>query len=645
MGARMLGQYELRELLGSGGMGAVYRGYQAALKREVAVKVLAQQLAEQTGYLERFIREAEIAAALEHAHIVPIYDYGTQQGVNYIVMRLLTGGSLTQRLRWRAENHEPLPSLREIADLLSQLASALDYAHSKGVIHRDVKPNNVMFDAQGSAYLVDLGIAKLSAATHALTATGTTMGTPSYMAPEQWRAEEPIPATDQYALGAMIYELIIGRPPFEAPTPFGLMHKHLNEKVTPPQVERPEVPDEVNQVIERAMAKQAGDRFSSCAAFAEAFSSAVQSHKSAATTFFRAPLPPPTANVTAVTLPPDGPFPYAAPAYTPVAQQPPAWGGQAPTPPYQPPPWEQPLPLRKGKSRAWLGIGVVLVVLIGIAAVIAVLLASGGDDKSSGSDVVSRGIIETDEATEPPATDTMIPATSTATDTAIPATSTDTATASPTIQIGKTASKTATVTATITLTNTATKTATKTATQVPTETPTKTATITLTNTATPLPSKTPVPPTYTATADDTATYAAVATAVVQTFEAAQSKTPLVPTITPITPTKPPTVTSTATKPPTKVPTRKPPTITPVPYLHVGGRAVVYVEDEGLKLRAGAGTGYTIIENMPRGTIVTLVGDPVDAEGYRWWMVQSPNGNIGWSVQAADNIETLVPLPD
>ncbi|HEX3050667.1 MAG TPA: serine/threonine-protein kinase, partial [Aggregatilineaceae bacterium] len=153
MGVRMLGQYELRELLGSGGMGAVYRGYQAALKREVAVKVLSQQLAEQPGYLERFIREAEIAAALEHAHIVPIYDYGTQQGVNYIVMRLLTGGSLTQRLRWRAENHEPLPSLREIADLLNQLASALDYAHSKGVIHRDVKPNNVMFDAQGSAYL------------------------------------------------------------------------------------------------------------------------------------------------------------------------------------------------------------------------------------------------------------------------------------------------------------------------------------------------------------------------------------------------------------------------------------------------------------------------------------------------------------
>ncbi|MCD4686658.1 MAG: serine/threonine protein kinase, partial [Anaerolineae bacterium] len=197
-----LGEYELAELIGAGGMGAVYRAYQRKLERAVAVKILSTALASQSGYVERFQREARTSAALEHTNIVPVYDYGVQRELSYVVMRLLTGGSLSERMQRREDLGQPLPSLPEIADLLRQIASALDYAHSQHVIHRDIKPSNIMFDNQGSAYLVDFGIAKLTEASSVLTGTGTTMGTPAYMPPEQWRSETLTPAADQYALGA-----------------------------------------------------------------------------------------------------------------------------------------------------------------------------------------------------------------------------------------------------------------------------------------------------------------------------------------------------------------------------------------------------------------------------------------------------------
>jgi len=143
-----LGQYELRERIGMGGMGAVYRAYQTGLDREVAVKVLPPSLAMESGYVARFTREAKTSAALEHPHIIPIYDYGTQDSISYIVMRLLTGGTLKDRLEKALQNGDPLPSVESIATLLHQLADALDYAHSRGVIHRDIKPGNVLFDSR-----------------------------------------------------------------------------------------------------------------------------------------------------------------------------------------------------------------------------------------------------------------------------------------------------------------------------------------------------------------------------------------------------------------------------------------------------------------------------------------------------------------
>jgi serine/threonine protein kinase len=290
LSGQIFGHYELRDLLGVGGMGAVYRAYQPGLKREVAIKVLPVTLAAEPDYVQRFQREAETAASLEHPHIIPIYDHGVEQGTTYIVMRMLTGGTLADRMIQREADGRPLPSLSEIAELLRQIAGAFDYAHSRGVIHRDIKPSNIMFDHQGNAFLVDFGIAKLLASTSALTSTGAVMGTPLYMAPEQWRAELPTSATDQYALGVTTYQLLTGRVPFEAPTPYGLMIKHLNDTPTAPHIMRPDLSQDLTLTLERAMAKDPTRRFHTMTAFAQAFEGAIAGQPDEGTQFFTMPV-------------------------------------------------------------------------------------------------------------------------------------------------------------------------------------------------------------------------------------------------------------------------------------------------------------------------------------------------------------------
>jgi serine/threonine protein kinase/WD40 repeat protein len=290
LSGRQLGPYELHELLGVGGMGVVYRAYQPKLKRWVAIKVLSTMTLRRVNYVERFHREAETAGSLEHRHIIPIYDYGTERGTYYVVMRLLEGGTLDERMAQHVHTDTPLPSLGEIADVLDQLASALDYAHSRGVIHRDIKPSNVMFDTQGSAYIVDFGIAKLLETTETLTRSGVSLGTPVYMAPEQWRAEALGPATDQYALGGMAYTLVTGHLPFEVPTAYAQMHKHLHEDPIPPRVYRPELPEALEEVLANAMAKDPDDRFPTVSAFASAFAEAIVENPGEYTGYFVGPL-------------------------------------------------------------------------------------------------------------------------------------------------------------------------------------------------------------------------------------------------------------------------------------------------------------------------------------------------------------------
>ncbi len=352
---QMLGQYELRELLGVGGMGSVYRGFQTTLKREVAIKVLPSTLAQQTGYMERFTREAETAAALEHPHIVPIVDYGTQRGISYVVMRLLTGGTLADRISHTQAEGRGLPSLGETAKLLRELASALDYAHNRGVIHRDIKTSNVMFDNQGNAYLVDFGIAKLMHATNKLTGTGVAVGTPTYMAPEQWSGEEVFPATDQYSLAVLAYITVTGREPFEASTPFQLLNKHLHEMPTPLTVIRGDLPPALDLVLSRALAKDPKARFQSCTAFAQAFESAIEGNKGTETNFFVFKVPP--KKQASFAPPPVG----TPPSYVPT-------GNMYPTP----------MPAPKRNTGLLLGMGVIILALVGV--IIALIASGGGGD-------------------------------------------------------------------------------------------------------------------------------------------------------------------------------------------------------------------------------------------------------------------------
>ena len=219
---QQIGRYEIRAELGRGGMATVYRAYDPRFTREVAIKVLPREFLHDTQFRARFEREARTIATLEHPAIVPVYDFGEEDKQPYIVMRLMTGGSLADRL-----SHSPL-SLLESARIFNRLTPALDRAHSKGVIHRDLKPGNILFDDDNNPYISDFGIAKITEAGTVYTHSGGIVGTPAYMSPEQARGDRDIDSrSDIYALGAILYEMLTGRLPYEADTPMGLAVKHI----------------------------------------------------------------------------------------------------------------------------------------------------------------------------------------------------------------------------------------------------------------------------------------------------------------------------------------------------------------------------------------------------------------------------------
>jgi len=267
---KRLGQYEVTEMIGQGGMATVYRARQSSMERDVAVKVISTQLVGDPGFVTRFEHEARLIARLQHVHILPVYDFGREDDRLYLVMRLVEGGSLDRQLR-----NGPL-SLPRAARLFTQIASALTYAHKEGVVHRDLKPNNILLDKNGDPYLTDFGIAKIVQSDGpALTATGVAMGTPAYMAPEQWRGAGVDARTDIYALGVMLYEMLTGQQPFKGDTPYVLMYKHFDEQ--PPQLRtiNATLPPEIDPIMQRALAKDQEDRFASADQMAEALSAAV----------------------------------------------------------------------------------------------------------------------------------------------------------------------------------------------------------------------------------------------------------------------------------------------------------------------------------------------------------------------------------
>lgn len=277
---RQLGQFEILDEIGRGGMATVYRARQKSVNRTVAIKVLPRALLHDPSFYERFTREVDVIAHLEHPHILPIYDYGEADGIPYIAMRYLAGGSMAQLIR------RGLPPIESLIRPMTQIAQALDYAHQQGIIHRDLKPGNILLDENGNAYLTDFGIARVINSN----LTGSAIiGTPAYMSPEQANGLPLDARSDVYALGIVLFEMITGREPFEAETPVALLLKHINEPMPSPRLHRAGVPSAVERVIYRATAKTPEDRFSSAGELASAFAHAAR--QPATQPGFDAPVP------------------------------------------------------------------------------------------------------------------------------------------------------------------------------------------------------------------------------------------------------------------------------------------------------------------------------------------------------------------
>ncbi len=264
------GSYKLVELIGRGGMASVYRGYQESIDRSVAVKVLPPEFLHDPNFSQRFVAEARTLAKMTHPAILPLYDFGTANDVPYIVMPLMTGGTLADRMR---RNRLSLP---EVQTLFALLADALDYAHSLGVVHRDIKPSNILFDARSHPFLADFGIAKAIEASSNLTGTGI-VGTPDYMSPEQARGEQIDGRSDIYSLGVMAYQALAGESLFKATTPIGVMLKHVTEPPPPIRQVRPELPPGLEAVLTKVLAKQPAERYQTGKEFMQALSLAARS--------------------------------------------------------------------------------------------------------------------------------------------------------------------------------------------------------------------------------------------------------------------------------------------------------------------------------------------------------------------------------
>ncbi|MEO0563851.1 MAG: serine/threonine-protein kinase [Chloroflexota bacterium] len=264
---KTIGQFSVLEEIGRGGMATVYRATQQSINRDVALKVLPRSFLHDPGFFERFEREVDVIAHLEHPHIVPIYDYGKADGMPYIAMRYLAGGSLHKLIRQETQD------LRDLIRPVRQIAQALDHAHQQGIIHRDLKPGNILLDTSDNAYLSDFGIARVLDSD----LTGSAIiGTPSYMSPEQANGEPLDGRSDVYALGMVVFELITGTEPFQAATPIAMLLKQINERVPSLTEYADDIPEDVDRVIAKATEKQPDNRYDTAVEFAAAFEDAVR---------------------------------------------------------------------------------------------------------------------------------------------------------------------------------------------------------------------------------------------------------------------------------------------------------------------------------------------------------------------------------
>ena len=271
LSGKTFGQYQLLEPISSGGMATIYRAYQPGLDRVVAIKVLPEYLLNQPGFLERFKIEAQAIAKLDHPHILPVYDYGEAERTPYLVMKYVPGGTLRDLVA-----QGPIDP-RRAAVMLRQMAEALEHAHRQGVIHRDVKPSNVLVQDGRWVQLMDFGLAKMMTGSSNITASGTGVGTPDYVSPEQAQGLLVDQRTDIYSLGIVLYQMLTGDLPFHAETPMAVMLKQITEPPPAPSLKNHDISGEVDQVTLKAMAKMREDRYTHVLEFAAAYEAALDS--------------------------------------------------------------------------------------------------------------------------------------------------------------------------------------------------------------------------------------------------------------------------------------------------------------------------------------------------------------------------------
>jgi eukaryotic-like serine/threonine-protein kinase len=270
------GPYRVIDQLGRGGMASVFKAYEPGLDRYVALKVLPPDFLRAPDSAARFTREAKVIARLEHKDIVPIYNFGIDEGVPWMAMRLVGGGSLGAALQ-----NGPLPPGRALT-ILRSVAEALDYAHGEGIVHRDVKPQNILLDDDGEVYLADFGIARIAEGSSAITTTGMVTGTPQYMAPEQALAQGGVDhRADIYALGVVAYEMFTGVVPFSADTPLAVMMKHVRDPIPLPPLQH--APEPLRRALLKALAKAPDDRWPTAMAFVGALARGVEAQEPAET--------------------------------------------------------------------------------------------------------------------------------------------------------------------------------------------------------------------------------------------------------------------------------------------------------------------------------------------------------------------------
>lgn len=264
---KKIGRYEVESELGRGGMATVYRARDPISGREVAVKVLPREMLHDPQFRSRFEREIKLIAALEHSAIVPIYDAGEIDEQPYFVMRFMNGGSLSDVIK-----KGPIP-LEDTAKIIEKVAHGLAYAHRKGVVHRDLKPDNILFDETGEPFISDFGVAKIAESASALTGSGV-IGTPAYMSPEQAQGIEIDRRSDVYGLGVIVYQMLSGQQPYSADTPMGVVVKHITDPVPEILKVLPNLKPEVDAVIKTAMAKDKNQRYENTIELAKALNMA-----------------------------------------------------------------------------------------------------------------------------------------------------------------------------------------------------------------------------------------------------------------------------------------------------------------------------------------------------------------------------------